>query len=250
MVSSLTDKNSLAISYRSASLPGTSNFVYGGTPSDPSVVRCIRDLKSRGLNVIFYPFLLGTGRGFSMAWPHHFARRSHADGDERCRGIHGPARQSADFIQDFDQSNGRLLRRSGPFDWTYPSHDFALCEPLHSRRRSQSVRDWIGASRDGNPAGSGLDEGWRSRDGSGTAIWDYPMVAALNTLANDVRTTFDNLGFAKNATTLENLICYSADWSSWMGWQHRRSKTGSGRIWTSSRPIRTSTSSPLTITSR
>ena len=42
--------------------------------------------------------------------------------------------------------------------------------------------------------------GWTkagTTDGSGNAIWDYPMVAALNTLANDVRTTFDNLGFAK-----------------------------------------------------
>ena len=35
-------------------------------------------------------------------------------------------------------------------------------------------------------------------DGSGNAIWDYPMVAQLNTLANDVRTTFDNAGLAKN----------------------------------------------------
>jgi hypothetical protein len=30
---------------------------YGGTPSDDSVVRAIRDLKARGLSVIFYPFL-------------------------------------------------------------------------------------------------------------------------------------------------------------------------------------------------
>ena len=45
-------------------LPGTTNFVYGGTPSDQSIVRCIRDLKSRGFKVIFYPFLLGTGSGF------------------------------------------------------------------------------------------------------------------------------------------------------------------------------------------
>ena len=31
---------------------------YGGTPSDPSVVRCIRDLRARGFRVTFYPFLL------------------------------------------------------------------------------------------------------------------------------------------------------------------------------------------------
>ena len=43
-------------------LPGTTNSVYGGTPSDPSVVRCIQNLKSRGFKVVFYPFLLGTGQ--------------------------------------------------------------------------------------------------------------------------------------------------------------------------------------------
>lgn len=30
---------------------------YGGTPSDDSIVRAIRDLKRRGLSVVFYPFL-------------------------------------------------------------------------------------------------------------------------------------------------------------------------------------------------
>jgi hypothetical protein len=65
--------------------------------------------------------------------------------------------------------------------------------------------------------------GWTpagTTDGSGNAIWDYPFVAALQTLADDVRTTFDNLGLRRNLAGLQNLICYSADWSSWMGWQH------------------------------
>ena len=31
---------------------------YGGTPSDASVVAAIRDLKSRGLSVLFYPFVM------------------------------------------------------------------------------------------------------------------------------------------------------------------------------------------------
>jgi GTA TIM-barrel-like domain/Putative phage tail protein len=31
---------------------------YGGTPSDASVIRAIQDLKSRGLKVMFYPFIL------------------------------------------------------------------------------------------------------------------------------------------------------------------------------------------------
>ena len=40
------------------------SFVYGGTPSDPSIVRCIRDLKARGLRVVFYPFLLMDCAGY------------------------------------------------------------------------------------------------------------------------------------------------------------------------------------------
>lgn len=38
-------------------------FIYGGTPSDQSIVRCLRDLKSRGFKVVFYPFLLMTASG-------------------------------------------------------------------------------------------------------------------------------------------------------------------------------------------
>ncbi len=57
-------------------------------------------------------------------------------------------------------------------------------------------------------------------DANGCAVWDYPFVAGLAQLAADVRTVFDNSGLTKNLTTLENLITYSADWSSWMGWQH------------------------------
>src|SRR5690606_39035194 len=30
---------------------------YGGTPSDDSIARAIRDLKRRGMSVVFYPFL-------------------------------------------------------------------------------------------------------------------------------------------------------------------------------------------------
>ena len=39
------------------------DFVYGGTPSDASIVRCIGDLKARGLRVVFYPFILMTAPG-------------------------------------------------------------------------------------------------------------------------------------------------------------------------------------------
>ena len=43
------------------------SYAYGGTPSDQSIVRCIQYLKSRGLRVVFYPFLLGDIPG-SYPW--------------------------------------------------------------------------------------------------------------------------------------------------------------------------------------
>ncbi len=50
--------------------------------------------------------------------------------------------------------------------------------------------------------------------------WDYPFVAGLMQLADDVRGIFDAAGLAKDAAGLHNLISYSGDWSDWMGVQH------------------------------
>jgi hypothetical protein len=205
-------------------LPGATNdFVYGGTPSDPSIVRCIRDLKSRGFKVIFYPFLLGTGSGF----PWRGRITSGADGSAQATSDVGTFMGGAtggDFTQD---SVNLTVGYSGNlFDWTYRRmilHYANLCCVAGGVNLFV-----IGSELRGLETLRG--SGWTKAgtiDGSGNAIWDYPMVAALGTLANDVRTTLDNAGFTKNLSTLENLICYSADWSSWMGWQH----TGENGQW-------------------
>ena len=65
--------------------------------------------------------------------------------------------------------------------------------------------------------------GWTitgTTDGGGNAIWDYPFVAGMITLSDDVRRVFDTAGSTKDLTGLHNLISYAADWSDWMGWQH------------------------------
>jgi hypothetical protein len=197
-------------------LPGTDQFVYGGTPADQSVVRCIQDLKSRGFKVAFYPFLLGTGSGYpwrgDITYPgadiSQAATNAVAD-------FMGPA-QVSDFTPN--STNLTVAYSGNVFDWTYRRmilHYANLCTVaggvslfvIGSELRSMEILrgpNWT-------PAGQ--------TDGSGNAIWDYPFVAALQQLAADVRTTFDNLGCNKNTTTFENLITYSADWSSWMGWQ-------------------------------
>ena len=65
--------------------------------------------------------------------------------------------------------------------------------------------------------------GWTkagTTDASGAAAWDYPFVAGLAQLADDVRGVFDAAGLARDTTRLTNLVSYASDWSSWMGWQH------------------------------
>ena len=204
-------------------LPGSTNFVYGGTPSDPSVVRCIRDLKSRGFKVVFYPFLLGTSAGFPwrgrIASPGDLTQTATND----VATFMGNA-AVGDFIRD--QTNLTVGYSGFLFDWTFRRmilHYANLCViaggvnlfVIGSELRGLEILRGPSWTKPGTV------------DGSGNAVWDYPMVAQLNWLANDVRTTFDSAGFTKNLTSLENLITYSSDWSSWMGWQH----TGANGQW-------------------
>src|ERR1700733_8396304 len=290
MVSSLTEQDFpglIPIPF----LPGTTSFVYGGTPSDPSVVRCIRDLKSRGFKVVFYPFLLGAGAGFPwrgrITSPNDLSQLATND----VNTFMGNA-----AVGDFtpDSTNLTVSYSGGLFDWTYRRmilHYANLCTVaggvnlflIASELRGLEILrgpNWteegdasiqfsgyidtagtvlhvltlapgsaaITATEIYNPSfttavsitgqisgptgGVGtysLSTGANGNLGTlsapvdfaaGTVTWDYPMVAALKQLGADVRTTFDNLGFTKNLATQENLIVYSADWSSWMGWQH------------------------------
>ncbi len=200
------------------SLPGSTNFVYGGTPSDPSVVRCIRDLKSRGFNVVFYPFLLGTAAGFP------WRGRITSPGDLSQTATNDVASFMGnavvgDFTQDSINLTVNYIGAAGLFDWTFRRmilHYANLCAMAGGVSLFVIGSELRGLEILRGPTWTKAG----SVDGSGNAIWDYPMVAALNQLADDVRTTFDNAGFTKNSTTSENLITYSADWSSWMGWQH------------------------------
>ena len=220
MVSSLTEQDFpglIPIPF----LPGTTSFVYGGTPSDPSIVRCIRDLKSRGFKVVLYPFLLGTGAGFP------WRGRISSPGDLSQTATNDVATFMGNAtIGDFTPDATSLTVAYSGFllDWTYRRmilHYANLVTiaggvdlfVIGSELRGLEILRGPGWTKAG------------TTDGSGNAIWDYPMVAALNTLANDVRTTFDNAGLTK--TGGKNLITYSADWSSWMGWQH----TGENGQW-------------------
>ena len=176
-------------------LPGSTNFVYGGTPSDPSVVRCIRDLKSRGFKVVFYPFLLGTSAGFP------WRGRITSPGDLTQTATNDVATfmgnaAVGDFIRD--QTNLTVGYSGFLFDWTFRRmilHYANLCVIAGGVNLFVIGSELRGLETLRGPA-------WTKTgavDGSGNAVWDYPMVAQLNRLANDVRTTFDGAGLTKNS---------------------------------------------------
>ncbi len=215
MVSSLTEADYPGVIPLPA-LRGTTNFVYGGTPSDPSIVRCIQDLKSRGFKVVFYPFLLGTGSGFPWRGRITYSPDISSAATSAVNAFLGSA-AVGQFTQD--AVNLTVAYSGYLYDWTYRRmilHYANLCCVAGGVNLFVIGSELRGLETIRGPAWA--DAG--TTDGSGYAIWDYPFVGGLVQLAADVRTTFNNSGYTKNLSTLQNLITYSADWSSWMGYQH------------------------------
>ena len=116
------------------------SFVYGGTPSDPSVVRCIRDLKARGLRVTFYPFILMDCAWLSLARPHHgytgadISQRGDVGGDDLPRRRGGLAVRPRR-----DEPHRRLFRFADRLH--VPPDDPALRQPLRGGRRGRLFPD-------------------------------------------------------------------------------------------------------------
>jgi hypothetical protein len=192
-------------------------FIYGGTPSDQSVVRCIRDLKARGLRVVFYPFILMTAAGES--WRGRITYNGSDISGAATTAVNNLLGTAAPAQFTRDVTNLTVAYSGSPTDYTYRRmilHYANLCVVaggvdlflLGSELRGiETIRGpaWTKAGATG---------------GAGKVTWDYPFVAGLIQLADDVRSVFDGAGLSKNLTGLHNLITYSADWSVWMGYQH------------------------------
>ena len=198
-------------------LPSTSaGFAYGGTPSDQSVVRCLQDLKSRGFKVIFYPFVLMTASGYPWRGSITHAPDVSAAATNAVASFLGGASVSQ-FTPD--PVNLTVAYAGSATDFTYRRmilHYAWLCTLAGGVNLFLLGSELRGLESIRGP-------GWTqagARDASGNAIWDYPFVAGLQSLANDVRSIFDSQGLVRNLGALSNLITYSADWSSWMGYQH------------------------------
>ncbi len=194
--------------------------LFGGTPTDASVVQAIRHMKAAGKAVMFYPFILMdiiTGNGRDNPWspgneqpPAPWRGRLTLS---RAPGVPGsPDRTAAAATEverlfgtaepyHFRVQDGRV-GYSGPAEWTYRRfilHYAALCAAA--------------GGVDSFCIGTEMRSLTQIRDGAAS----YPAVRALKRLAADVRALLGP----------EVRIGYAADWSEYFG---HHPQDGSGDV--------------------
>jgi hypothetical protein len=190
--------------------------IYGGTPADQSVVRCIQDLKSRGLRVVFYPFLLMTSSGLPWRGSITFSPDISTAATSAVNTFLGSAATSQ-FTRD--ATNLTVAYSGSPTDFTFRRmilHYANLVVLAGGVDLFLLGSEFRGLETIRGP-------GWTQAGTSGSdgrVTWDYPFVNGLIQLSDDVRSVFDAASLTKDLTGLHNLISYSADWSDWMGFQH------------------------------
>ncbi|MEM7546677.1 MAG: glycoside hydrolase/phage tail family protein [Pseudomonadota bacterium] len=186
--------------------------VYGGTPSDGSVIRSIQEMNGRGLKVMFYPFILmdiqadnakvdpWTGGSGQPAFP--WRGRITLD---RAPGVAGSADKTgvaADEVgaffgaaarTDFAPS-GDTVSYSGPSEWSFRRF---ILHYAHLCAQAGGVDSFC--------IGSEMRSLTQIRSGAAT----YPSVDQLMALAADVKAI---LGPGTK-------IGYAADWSEYFGHQ-------------------------------
>jgi hypothetical protein len=183
---------------------------YGGTPSDASVIRAIRELRARGKKVVFYPFILmDVAQNNALPDPYGGAAQSAYPWRGRITASIAPGRagtsdktaaaasQVTSFVgtclPSHFTASGNTVNYSGPNEWSFRRlilHYAKLCA--------------LAGGVDAFLIGSELRGLTTLRDSAS----HYPFVDALVQLAADVRSI---LPTAK--------ISYAADWSEYFGHQ-------------------------------
>jgi len=186
--------------------------VYGGTPTDSSVIEAIKDLRRRGIEQVFYPFILMeqmNGNGLPDPWTGEVGqpdlswrgRITTSLSPEQVGSVDGTAAanaQVAEFmgtasVADFAVQDS-VVSYSGPDEWRYRRF---ILHYAHLCAAAGGVTAFcIGSEM------RGLTQ-IRGADGS------FPAVAALKVLAAEVRTILGP----------DCRIGYAADWSEYHGYQ-------------------------------
>ena len=187
--------------------------VYGGTPADAGVASAIRELRRRGLRVVFYPFIMmelvsgnarpdpWTGASSQPAFPWRGRiTLSTAPGRPGSPDqTPAAAAEVASFFGsaspgDFGAWNGSTIPYSGPAEWSLRRQ---ILHYAHLCKAAGGVDAFL--------IGSELRSLTQIRSAAST----YPAVTALKALAADVRSI---LGPATK-------LSYAADWSEYFGHQ-------------------------------
>jgi hypothetical protein len=184
---------------------------YGGTPSDNTVIAAIKDLKARGLEAIFTPFLLmdipesngltdpysGAGGQPSYPWRGRITCDP-APGEAGSPDRTGAAATQVDAFYgsvtaaDFSV-DGETLTYSGPAEWSYSRFI------LHCAALAKAV-----GGVDAFIIGSEMRGLTWVRDSAST----YPFVSKLKSLAAEVKALLPDAD-----------VTYAADWSEYFGHQ-------------------------------
>lgn len=202
---------------------------YGGTPSDDSIVRAIRDLKRRGLAVVFYPFLfmdVAQGNSLPDPWTGTIGQPAYPwRGRVTCDPAPGQpgsvdrtaaaATQVAAFFGNVTRSqisvsvnaatNAVTTVYSGPPEWSYRRFI------LHYARLCAAINAIDPGSIDAFLIGSELRSLCAVRDGPA----HFAALTHLKALAADAKTI---LGAGVK-------ISYAADWS-----DYGRHQAGDGSL--------------------
>ncbi|MEL6794271.1 MAG: glycoside hydrolase TIM-barrel-like domain-containing protein, partial [Pseudomonadota bacterium] len=205
---------------RRVSLDQDERPIFGGTPSDGSVIEAIRDLKARGYRVLFYPFILmdvPPGNGKPDPWSGAsdqpvFPWRGRITTEEAPgrAGTTDKTSAAADEVADFfgqaavgDFSpDGETVDYSGPSEWSirrFILHYAHLCA--------------MAGGVDAFCIGTEM----RSLTQIRSSASNYPAVNRFRTLAQDARQVMGQ----------EVEIGYAADWSEYFGHQPQ---DGSGDV--------------------
>ena len=186
--------------------------VYGGTPSDASVIEAIRDLRGRGMRPMFYPFILMEQMpGNSLPDPYSDAgdqpvlpwrgRITLSGAPGRAGSPDGTAAAEAEVATFMGEAapgdfeiDGETVRYTGPAELSYRRfvlHYAYLCAAAGGVSAFCIGSEMVGLTQIRGAGGS------------------FPAVAALRTLAADCRAILGP----------DCRIGYAADWSEYHGYQ-------------------------------
>lgn len=202
---------------------------YGGTPSDDALVRAIRELRRRGLAVVFYPFLfMDIPAGNSLPDPYGGGlgqppypwrgrltvdpapgRPGSPDGSAAVTALVASffgAATAADIELALD-GDAVAVSYGGPAEWSYRRFVF------HYARLCAALNDDAPGSVAGFLVGSELRGLTTLRDGPAA----YPAVAQLRSLCAEVKALLGS----------DVVLSYAADWSEYFGHQPQ---DGSGDV--------------------